>query len=89
MLTDRSVSGLSGTTSVQVAPANMQRRYLLISTTTSSDVWLNFGSAATKGIPSIRIQGNTNFIMDTYVSPQSVWLIKDGTGNVDVTVKEA
>lgn len=89
MITDRSIFDLGGTISVQAAPGNMQRKYLLICATTSSDVWVNFGSAATKGAPSIRIKGNTNFIMDRYVSPQSVWLIKDGTGAVDVVVKEA
>lgn len=88
MLTDRSVSALTGTTSVQAAAANMQRKFLLICTLTASDVWLNFGSAAVKGIPSIRIQGNSTFVLDQHVPPESVWLLKDGTGTVDVVVKE-
>lgn len=57
-LTDRSGTITLGGTSQQAAAANASRRYLLIQNVSTGDLWVNFGTAAVVGQPSILIKAN-------------------------------
>lgn len=79
---------ISSTSASLVVPKNSYRSYLLINTLTASDVWINFGITSIKALPSIRISGNSLFIMDKFVNCLDLYMIKDGTGTVGVVIKE-
>lgn len=54
--TDRSATVTLGGTSQQLAATNSVRRYLLIQNISSTDLWINFGTAAVADSPSVLIR---------------------------------
>lgn len=79
---------LNGTASILVVPKNYDRKHLIISLLTTSDVWMNFGIPAVKDSPSIKLQGNMFYIFQFRVSTEDIWMLKDGNGTTNITVKE-
>lgn len=83
---------ISSTTSSIVVPENFARSGILINTINAADVWINFGAPAVKGLPSIRIQGNSLFTytLASYgcIDTRAIHMIRDGSGTGPVVIKE-
>lgn len=92
--TDRSGT-TSGTinTSTQVAAANSSRRYFLFQNVSDTDMWINFGTAATTDQPSIKVPtgavwGNPFVLEAGFVSTEAVNVICSAASK-KYTCKEA
>lgn len=81
-LTDRSSAAVGGS-SVQLAAANGDRRYLLIQNVAAVVVWVNFGTAAVADQPSIKILADGSLVFeDNFVPTSTVNVIAaSGSGN--------
>jgi hypothetical protein len=87
-LADRSGTLTTGGTSQQLAAANTTRKYLLIQNVSTTDLWINFTTAAVVGQPSIKVVAGGNFVMESsFVSNEAVNIIGPTTGQA-FTAKE-
>jgi len=87
-LIDRSGTITTANTSQQLAPANPNRRYLLIQNNSSSPLWFNFTAAATTSQPSIQLAAGQGFVMENgFISTEAVNII-GGTAGQAFTAKE-
>ena len=89
-LTDRSgtTSG-SANTSTTVMSANTSRNYLLFQNVSDTDMWVNFGTAATTNQPSFKIVPNGSIVMEAgFVTTQSMTVICSATSKA-YTAKES
>lgn len=70
-LTNR--SGTATTTSSQIAASNTSRKYFLIQNIGSQIIYIDFGTAAVVGTPSLHINPGATFIMEGgFVSTQAI-----------------
>lgn len=75
-LTDRSGTIAAGGTSQQLAAANTSRKYIFIQNTSTGNLYVNFGSAASVTVGSILIPANSSFVMEQgYISTQVINII--------------
>jgi len=86
-LTDRSGTIANGGTSQQLAAANPQRRYLYIQNNSAGALWVNFGTAAALGQPSIQLAANAEKIWEKFVPTEAINII-GGTTAQPFTAKE-
>lgn len=87
-LTDR--SGIATGTSATLMAANSNRKYILIQSTGSNGIWINFTSTAAAASPSILLSGqNSTFLMEgSFVSTEAIMVIRNGNSNQTFTAKE-
>ena len=62
--TDRSGTIALANTSQQLAPANVSRTYLLIENVGTDVLWVNFGVAAVKAQPSLRLEVGAGLVLN-------------------------
>lgn len=80
-VTDRSGSIAEGGTSQQVMAANPARSYLLIVNQSTAVMWIDFGSAAVAGQPSVRLRADDTFVMEAgFVATDAVHVLCSDTG---------
>jgi hypothetical protein len=60
-LIDRSGTITTGGTSQEAVPANFERSYLTFQNHSDTDMWLNYGTAAVAGQPSIKVAAGMNW----------------------------
>ncbi len=90
-LYDRSGTITSGGTAQQLAAANGGRQYLLIQNNSSADLWVNFGTTAVVGQPSIKIASGGAIEYSAHgtgVVPTALVSIIGGTTSQAFTAKE-
>jgi hypothetical protein len=76
-------------TSTQLAPANPNRKYLLIQNTGANTIWVNFTSAATASQPSIQLLMGGSFVQESSFVSQEVVNVLSATASSAFTAKEA
>lgn len=77
-ISDFSGSLVAGATSQELMPANTSRRYLLIinPSTATESLWIDFGTDAVVGSPSIELQPGGVFVMEgNFVSTDAINVI--------------
>lgn len=80
-LTNRSGTITTGGTAQTLAAANANRRYLFIQNLSSSELWINFTTAAAQSQPSIRLDAGASFTMEgSFVSTELISIIGSTTG---------
>lgn len=91
-LTDGSGDLVSGGSSEEVFAANPDREYLLVQNVDNYVLWVNFGTAAVQGQPSIKLNpgGSIQFPIggSSFVPTQSVNVVGNTTAQ-EYTAKEA
>lgn len=86
-LADLSGVVASGGTAQELVAANPSRVYLLFQNTSTSDLWIDFGTDAVGSQPSIQLVSGASFESSVFVSTQSVSVYGGTTGQA-YTAKE-
>ena len=87
-ITDKSGTITSGGTAQTIAAANTIRRYLLIQNHSDTDAWVDFGTDAVAGQPSIKLYANGGSYEPLVISSASISIYGAVTGK-EFTAKEA
>ena len=86
--TDRSGT-TTATTSVTVMAANASRQYVFFQNVSDTDMWIDFGTAATNNQPSMKITPGSSFVMEGSVINTSSVLVYCTASSKAFTAKEA
>lgn len=85
-LVDRSGTITAGGTAQTLAAVNSTRRYLFIQNVSTSDLWINFTTAAAQTQPSFKLIPNSSFVMEgAFITSEAVSIIGATTGQAFVS----
>ena len=87
-LTDGSGTVTTASTSQQIFAANASRRYFMLQNNSATPLWFNFTAAAVLSEPSVILQPNASFFMESnYISNEAINII-GATAGASFTAKE-